>query len=126
MYVIFLTPAFFEVKTKKDVPDAPNMIGLYTGDLPALPLSETDTMHVSFSIRNNIGSTQAHFKVAEGSVTGAELQHTLEGFPVPPPNLTVTNDTGEWQFSLQDKVYILRSLVIVVPVAQLRKYVKDA
>lgn len=102
------------------------MIGLYTGDLPALPLSDTDTMHVSFSIRNNIGSTQAHFKVAEGSVTGAELQHTLEGFPVPPPNLTVTNDTGEWQFSLQDKVYILRSLVIVVPVAQLRKYVKDA
>ena len=121
----FLIPAFFDVKTKKEVPDSANMIGLHTSDIPALPLAETDTMHVTFSIKNNISGNQSHFKIAEGTLTGVELAHAVEGFATPPPNVTVTNEMGEWQFSLQDKIYILRSLMVFVPIAQLRKYVKD-
>lgn len=117
--------SFFDVKTKKDVPDAPNMIGLYTSDVPALPLAETDTMQVSFSIENNIGGNSSRFKVVEASLSGADLVRATEEYPVPPPNVVVTNEMGEWQYSLQDKTYILRSILVFVSLAQLRKYVKD-
>ena len=70
--------AFFDVKVKKNVPDAPNMVGLFTSDIPPLPLSPTDTLHVTFLLENNVGLNTVRYRVVESQFTGAELQQQID------------------------------------------------
>lgn len=117
--------AFFDVKVKKNVPDAPNMVGIFTSDIPPLPLGQTDTLHVTFLLENNVGLNTVRYRVAESQFTGAELMHAVEEQAGPHSLITVTVDSGEWQFSLQQRTWILRAITLYVPMAQLRKFVKD-
>jgi hypothetical protein len=117
--------AFFDVKIKKNVPDAPNNVGLFTSDLPPLPLTGSDTFHVTFLLENNVGLNTVRYRVVESQFSGAELMRAVEEAPSPSPTITVTSENGEWQFSLQQQTWILRSILLYVPMAQLRKFIKD-
>jgi hypothetical protein len=117
--------AFFDVKIKKNVPDAPNMVGLLTTDIPPLPLTANDTLHVTFLLENNVGLNTVRYRVAESQFAGADLMRAVEESASPNPAVTVTSDVGEWQFSLQQTTWILRSILLYVPMAQLRKFLKD-
>lgn len=117
--------SFFDVKTKKDVPDAPTMIGLYTNDVPAIMITESDTVHVNFNIENNISGTPTRFKVVDTTFFGSELARVVEESQGEKSQITVSLNSGEWTFSLQGTVYILRSFIIYVSLAQLKKYVTD-
>ena len=117
--------AFFDVKVKKNVPDAPNMVGLFTSDIPPLPLSPTDTLHVTFLLENNVGLNTVRYRVVESQFTGAELQQQIDASPGPHNQITVTVESGEWTFSLQQRTWILRSILLYVPMAQLRKFLKE-
>ena len=125
VFFVFSHPAFFDVKTKKDVPEQPNMIGLYTNDVPAVPVTDSDSIHVAFNIENNIGGNSSRFKVTDASFSGSDLTHALEETQGEQPQITVSLPSGEWQLQLQGNVYVLRSFVIYVSVAQLKKYVTD-
>lgn len=125
LYCLFLTPAFFEVKTRKEVPDAPNQIGLFTNDLPPIPVNVSDSCHITFRIENNIFGAGTRFMVAEADFAGGELWRTVESADPKPATAIVTNDVGEFGFVLQGTVYVLRSILVYVPLAQLKKYVKE-
>lgn len=116
--------AFFDVKIKKNVPDAPNTVGIFTSDVPPLPLTATDTLHVTFMLENNVGLNTVRYRVAEAQFTGAELMRAVEENG-PQGAVTVTGESGEWQFSLQQQTWILRSILLYVPMAQLKKFIKD-
>jgi len=117
--------AFFDVKIKKNVPDAPNMVGIMTSDIPPLPLTISDTLHVTFLLENNVGLNTVRYRVAECSFSGSELFKVVGDSPGPHSTVTVTIETGEWQFSMQGNTWILRSILLYVPMAQLRKFIKD-
>jgi hypothetical protein len=117
--------AFFDVKIKKNVPDAPNNVGLFTSDIPPLPLTGSDTLHVTFLLENNVGLNTVRYRVVESQFPGAELMRAVEEAASPTPTITVTSENGEWQFSLQQQTWILRSILLYVPMAQLRKFIKD-
>lgn len=117
--------AFFDVKIKKNVPDAPNMVGIFTSDIPPLPLTASDTLHVTFLLENNVGLNTVRYRVAESQFAGAELMRALEENTGPQTAITVSCESGEWQFSLQQQTWILRSILLYVPMAQLRKFIKD-
>lgn len=103
------------------------MIGLNTSDVPAIPMTVSDTMHISFNIENNIGANASRFRVCEATFYGSELTKAIEESKSQPFTYQLTNETGEWSFQYQEnaKVYVLRGLTVFVPLAQLRKYVKD-
>jgi hypothetical protein len=46
------THAFFDVKIKKNVPDAPNTVAIFTGDIPPRSLTASDTLHATFLLEN--------------------------------------------------------------------------
>jgi hypothetical protein len=117
--------AFFDVKIKKNVPDAPNMVGLLTTDIPPLPLTANDTLHVTFLLENNVGLNTVRYRIAESQFAGADLMHAVEQSAGPNPAITVKSELGDWQFSLQQTTWILRSILLYVPMAQLRKFLKD-
>ena len=117
--------AFFDVKIKKNVPDAPNMVGIYTSDIPPLPMTASDTLHVTFLLENNVGLNTVRYRVAESQFAGSELTHALEQSAGPQSSVTVTSESGEWQFSQQGQSWILRSIMLYVPMTQLRKFIKD-
>ena len=103
--------AFFDVKIKKNVPDAPNMVGIMTSDIPPLPMTPNDTLHVTFLLENNVGLNTVRYRVAESSFSGTELFKVIEESPNPHSStITAAVDTGEWQFSLQGTTWILRSI----------------
>jgi hypothetical protein len=118
--------AFFDVKIKKNVPDAPNMVGIFTSDVPPLPLTLNDTFHVTFLLENNVGLNTVRYRVAESQFLGTELMRAVEESAGPNTAITVTSESGEWQFSLQQQTWILRSILLYVPMTQLRKFMKDA
>jgi hypothetical protein len=117
--------AFFDVKIKKNVPDAPNTVGIFTSDVPPLPLTATDTFNVTFLLENNVGLNTVRYRVAEAQFPGSELMRAVEEAPGPTSTITVSSETGEWQFSLQQQTWILRSILLYVQMAQLRKFIKD-
>ena len=117
--------AFFDVKVKKNVPDAPNMVGIFTSDIPPLSLTATDTLHVTFLLENNVGLNTVRYRVTESSFTGAELMQSVEAATGPSTTITVTSESGEWSFSLQQRTWILRSILLYVPMSQLRKFIKE-
>ena len=101
------------------------MVGLYSSDVPPIPVSVSDSIRVKLSIENNIIPEPLKFKVVEACVSGIELLPLVEADTEMPRSVTVDNDGGRWHFTLQDKVYIFRSLLVYAPISQLRKYVKD-
>jgi hypothetical protein len=117
--------AFFDVKIKKNVPEAPNMVGLLTTDIPPLPMTGNDTLHVTFLLENNVGLNTVRYRIAESQFAGTDLMRAVEESAAPNPVITVTSSLGEWQFSLQQQTWILRSILLYVPMAQLRKFLKD-
>ena len=100
------------------------MSGLFTNDIPSFPISPTDTLHLTLSIENNISSNPSHFQVAELVFNGSELYKMVEENP-DQNALTVQNEASEWSFGLQDKFWIIKSVVIYMPAAQLAKFTKD-
>lgn len=117
--------AFFDVKIKKNVPDAPNMVGIMTSDIPPLPMmNETDSLHVTFLLENNVGLNTVRYRVAESVFQGKDLFAMAED-AAHQTSITVTVESGEWQFSKQGTTWILRSILLYVPMAQLRKFIKD-
>jgi hypothetical protein len=117
--------AFFDVKIKKNVPDAPNTVGLFTSDVPPLPLTGNDVFHVTFLLENNVGLNTVRYRVAESQFAGTDLMRHVDETAGPTPTVNVAVDGGEWQFSLQQQTWILRSILVYVPMAQLRKFIKD-
>jgi hypothetical protein len=101
------------------------MVGLFTNDLPPIPMNESDTIHVTFRIENNIFGAGTRFLVAEADFTGSELMRIVEANDPRPATVIVSNDVGEFGFILQGTVYVLRSILIYVAMAQLKKYVKE-
>lgn len=118
---------FFDVRTKKQVPGSPQMIGLYTNDIPPFPLSSTDTLTCTYVLENNMGLTTQRHTICEASLTGSELQHTLEQTENPGDSLIVATETGEWQFQylVTDKTWVLRAVLLYVPQATLKELIKD-
>lgn len=117
--------AFFDVNIKKNVPDAPNMVGIYTNDIPPLPMSSSDIMNVTFLLENNVGLRTLRYRVAEAHLEGMEFMKFIKEKPPEQDTVTITTKTGEWVFSLQQQTWILRSILTYVPLAQLRKFIKD-
>ena len=115
---------FFDVRIKKNVPDAPTMIGLYTSDIPPMPLTSTDTLTVTFVLEVNLGLTAERTTIVEASLAGSELHQAIEQQKAEQA-ITYINDAGEWQFQLLDKVWVLKYMVINAPTANLKKLVKD-
>ena len=116
--------AFFHVEVKKNVPDAPNKVGIFTNDVPPLPMGDGDVMHVSFLLENNVGLNTIRYRVAESEFSGSLLKAALEQNPGV-SSIPVQTETGEWVFQAQDRTWILRSIMLYVPMPQLRKFVKD-
>ncbi|KAH0787922.1 hypothetical protein GPJ56_008130 [Histomonas meleagridis] len=117
--------AFFDVKIKKNVPDAPNMVGIFTNDIPPLPLGGSDTLHVTFLLENNVGLNTVRYRVVESQFEASELMKAASEAPSSQNTLTISNEAGEWQFSLQQQTWIIRSILLYVPMAQLKKFIKD-
>ena len=117
--------AFFDVKIKKNVPDAPNMVGIYTSDIPPFPLGASDSLHVTFLLENNVGLNTVRYRVADSQFGGSELIKAVNEAPSNQGTITVSNEAGEWQFSLQQQTWIIRSILLYVPMSQLRKFIKD-
>ena len=115
---------FFDVRVKKNVPDAPAMIGLYTSDIPPMPLSSTDTLNVTFTLEVNLGLTAERTQIVQASLNGSELHQAIEQ-QKPENAITYINEAGEWQFQLLDKVWVIKYMVINAPTANLKKLVKD-
>jgi hypothetical protein len=88
-------------------------------------------MRVIFRIENNVFGLGTKFQIAEAEIQGSDLVPCVEGQNPLPASVTVSvsgnqsNQAGEFEYSLQDKTYILRSVLLLVPTAQLRKYVKE-
>jgi hypothetical protein len=101
------------------------MVGLFTNDLPAIPMNVSDSLHVTFRIENNIFGAGTRFMVAEADFTGSDLMRTVETSEPRPPTVIISNDVGEFGFILQGTVYVLRSILVYVLLAQLKKYVKE-
>jgi hypothetical protein len=104
------------------------MIGLFTTDIPPLPLNVSDTMRVTFRIENNVFGAGTRFQIVDAELTGGDLAHAHEGQDPLPQVLTVSTEAGDYVYELstgQAKVYVLRSVLLFVPLAQLRKYVKE-
>lgn len=117
---------FFDVRTKKSVPGSPQMIGLYTNDIPPFPLSSTDTLTCTFVLENNMGLTTQRHSICEGSLPGSELQKAIEAQGNAADVLLVNTDTGEWQFQmLNDKSWVLRAVILYVAQATLKELIKD-
>lgn len=116
---------FFDVRTKKSVPGAPAMMGLYTNDIPPFPLSSTDTLTCTFVLENNMGLTTQRNTICEASLPGSELEKTLEAQGGEPDQILVVNEQGEWQFQLLEKTWVLRAVLLYVQVAVLKEHVKD-
>lgn len=117
--------AFFDVKIKKNVPDAPNQVGIMTSDIPPLPMNETDTLHATFLLENNVGLNTVRYRVAEASFPGNQLYQAIKEVAGPQTTISVPFEKGEWQFSKQGTTWILRQILLYVPMAQLRKFIKD-
>jgi hypothetical protein len=116
---------FFDVRMKRQVPGAPATVGLYTNDIPPFPLNPTDTLTCMFVLETNQGWTCQRNTICEATLSGSELQTTLESAK---PNATVclvATDTGEWHFELLDKTWALRSIVLYATVNTLKEHIKD-
>jgi hypothetical protein len=118
---------FFDVRSKKQVPGAPQRLGLYTADIPPFPLASTDTLTCSFILENNQGLTCQRNKVCEASLPGSELEKAIANPPPKstPDSILVTTETGEWQFQLIQKCWVLRSVLVYVAQSVLKEFVKD-
>lgn len=102
------------------------MIGLFTSDIPAVPITNDDTIHVTFNVENNIGGNPNRYKVVDASFSGTDLTRAVNEDKTDSHSpIIVKCNSGEWQFSLQGTVYIIRSLVIYVEAAKLKKFVPD-
>ena len=117
--------AFFDVKLTKDVPDQINFAGLFTNDLPSIPIFVTDSIRVTITIDNNIGSPTSKSIICEGTFNGSELWNIIETIPQNQNNVTITNEYGDWHFIQQDQFWIIKSFLIYSPLIQLRKFLKD-
>ena len=118
--------SFFDIKFRKDVPDPENIAAFYTTDIPAYPVTVTDTVHASINLENNIGGNTSHVRIIDTTFLGSELMKQVEELPPTTTQIEVKTENGEWQFSLQDgKYWIIRGICIYVPIALLKKYTKD-
>lgn len=117
--------AFFDVKIRKNVPGAPNIVGIYTDDIPPLPMSASDIMNVTFLLENNVGLRTLRYLVAESHLEGVEFMQFVSEKSPESGTVTVTTKSGEWVFMEHQQTWILRSILAYVPLAQLRKYIKD-
>ena len=117
--------AFFDVKIKKNVPDAPNQVGISTSDIPPLPMNPGDTLHVTFLLENNVGLNTVRYRVVEASFPGDQLYQAVKETSGPQTTIAVPYEKGEWQFSKQGSTWILRQILLYVPTQQLKKFIKD-
>lgn len=117
--------AFFDVKIKKSVPNAPNFVGIMTSDIPPLPLEKGDSLHVTFLLENNVGLNTVRYRVADSVFQGSSLYDAIEKNQACQATINVAVETGEWTFSKQGSTWILRHILLYVPMSQLRKFVKD-
>ena len=76
---------FFDVRIKKNVPNQPIMIGLYTNDIPPFPLTSTDTIVIKFILEFVQNQACNRYVIGTGTVTGPELEKILEKEPQVPP-----------------------------------------
>jgi hypothetical protein len=70
--------AFFDVKIKKNVPDAPNAVRIFTSDIPPLLLTASDTLHATLLLENNVGLNTVRYCVTESQFLGTELMRAVE------------------------------------------------
>lgn len=118
-----LITSFFDVKVKRDVPDSQNMIGLFTDDLPAVPVSTNDTIQVVFNLENNVGTTPVRNKVVETTFRGSDIWNKCSENPENHSVITIPNDVGEWSFLFQETVWVIKSFLVYVPSSQLKKHI---
>lgn len=101
------------------------VLGLFTNDIPPFPLSSTDTLTCIFILENNQGLTTQRHTIVEASLPGSELQRVLEETENRGESVVVQNDTGEWQFQLLEKTWVLRYVMLYVPYSDLKELIKD-
>lgn len=101
------------------------MVGVYSNDIPPIPISVTDTINVQISIDNNVGAQASKMSIGEMSLLGSELYSVIENLPVNQNTAEVIKENGEWYFGLQDKFWTIKGFTMYVPLNQMRKYVKE-
>ena len=101
------------------------MIGLFTNDIPPFPLSPTDTLTCVFILENNMGLTTQRYTICEASLPGSELQKALEENKDVTDSIIVNTETGEWQFQLLEKTWVLRYVMLYAQTANLKELIKD-
>lgn len=101
------------------------MLGLFTNDIPPFPLTATDTLNCVFILENNKGFTTQRHTICEASLSGSELQKVLDETENVGETIVVQNETGEWNFQLLEKTWVLRYVMLYCPYAALKELIKD-
>ena len=71
--------AIFNIKVRKASVGGPNLVALYTADLPPVPVRARDVVRIIFLLENNVGTATVRYKICASSFHGALLEKRLKG-----------------------------------------------
>ena len=72
-----------------------------------------------------MGLTTQRHTICEAALSGNELQKSLEESEQTDETIVVSNDQGEWQFQRLENIWVLRCVMLYVPIANLKELIKD-